>query len=252
MIYLFEDNEKADISRLYRYCYDGMEKKFRYACGNGKLSREAGEILETTKEEIVVFLDMLPDNEFCFKKFVDLSRMSRKNNYRVIVIPIVCSEYCMIKSIQNRELFLDKEEMEKCINLQPHKNSKIMADENVRRYCKNFEKYCKWILHQNTVGGCLKPYSETAGKNGEYYKSDCVCSQKQEICRKLSLKEKSQWLVSEYFSLSDKKNREMQVSDLWKLHRKQVDKYNEFTEKYLNLKEEYPTQNKYKKVEYIK
>lgn len=59
MIYIFEDNENADISVLFREAYKVYNKdlKFIYTLGNGKLYKETKEQLKLyPKEEIAAYM----------------------------------------------------------------------------------------------------------------------------------------------------------------------------------------------------
>ena len=256
MIYIFEDHPEADISLLFKSAYNGkIANSFIYAKGNGDLVDKVRSCLLNTADMIVVFMDTIPGNKDCYTIYRELGHISKKNNNRVVVLPIICAEYYMIKSIQNEELFIDMDETNRCINKIPHITSKLMKYTDKARFCKNFEKYCKYILKYNTSKDCLKPYNKIDDINGEYYKESCTCEMSTSDCLQKTLSEKAINLLVSYkyvpsgsiaVNVSD-----VTEADIWDIHRELVDEYNSFVDEY-RLANTNSSENKYKKIGYIK
>lgn len=97
MIFLFEDKEEDTLSCLLRRTFDTAHIKFAYANGNGRLVEKATELL--AKEDIIiVLLDTVPANKSIRDVYLSLRRLSRQNDFRIIVWNIVCAEYYFIKA----------------------------------------------------------------------------------------------------------------------------------------------------------
>lgn len=64
MIYIFEDDERDILSVFFKKAYSNdISDKFIYAKANGYLYQISNEILQTTKEIVIVFFDMFPGNK---------------------------------------------------------------------------------------------------------------------------------------------------------------------------------------------
>ena len=97
MKYLFEDKAEDHLSRLFRYSLpDKTKRLLEYANGNGNLVNKAEQLLHAG-EMVVVVLDTLPANKSIRDIYVALRRLSRQNDYRLIVWNILCAEYYFIK-----------------------------------------------------------------------------------------------------------------------------------------------------------
>lgn len=121
MIYIFEDHPDADISKLFKSAYNNNNiNNFIYAKGNGNLVDKINYYISKTTDKIIVFMDTIPGNKDCYSIYREIRLISIKHNCRVIVLPIICSEYYMIKSIKNKDIFKDREEINRCMNLTLH------------------------------------------------------------------------------------------------------------------------------------
>ena len=255
MIYIFEDHPEADISLLFKSAYsEKVAKNFIYAKGNGNLADKVNSCLLNTTDMIIVFMDMIPGNKDCYTIYRELCCISKKNSNRVVVLPIICAEYYMIQSIQNEDMFIDAVEVDRCINKIPHITSNLMKHPDKAKYCKNFEKYCKYILRYNTAKDCLKPYNKNSDINGEYYRKTCTCQVSTVDCVQKPLSEKAIDLLLSYqyvpggsIALNVKNLAE---KDIWDIHRELVDEYNAFADEYILADSN--SLNKYKKIGYIK
>lgn len=70
----------------------GALKTLTYAQGNSKIQRVVEDMLIKTSEDIIVYMDLIPDNKYTVMLYKDLRRLSVKNGYRVIVLPMICME----------------------------------------------------------------------------------------------------------------------------------------------------------------
>lgn len=240
MIYIFEDNSNADISKLFRVGYtEDIHKKFVYAQGNGNITKYV--MQNIYKEDfIIVYMDMIPGNLDCVTIYKDLRTLSYENNFKIIVIPIVCAEYYMLKSLKDKMyLFKDENEVRRCIDKVPHISSKIAKDDRYKNYCKNFEKYCKILLKFETTKECIKPFNIKESKNGQYYREDCICEINSELCTNDSLISKCYklWLEYKYIPFRGiiDKEKNVNIEGSWEAHRELVEQYNNFVSEYRKL-----------------
>ncbi len=97
MIVIFEDKMDDLLSNLFRSAYSNCS--FIYSNGNGNLETLVRHYLDSSDEFIMVYLDTIPDNKDTINIYKTLARISRRNNFRVIVMPIVCAEYYFISSL---------------------------------------------------------------------------------------------------------------------------------------------------------
>lgn len=233
MIFLFEDKEEDTLSCLLRKSFDKSSIPFVYANGNGRLVEKAIELLE--KEDfIIVLLDTVPANKSIRDVYLSLRRLSRKNDFRIIVWNIVCAEYYFIKAfgeIDELKAFESTTDIDIIKLKHSYLESTLIATEEDRAFTKTFEKFCKLYILKN--GG------ECVNKSKIFFLEDCV---QNESCRNLSIVEKSKMYKREYecFDVS-----EYSIEEAWKIHEKLLAEANEMIEKYnyLGYKEilPYPT-----------
>lgn len=235
MIYIFEDNYESDISKLFRIAYnEDITNKFIYANGNCNIINIIKQKIET-EDFIVVYLDMIPGNRSCYDVYKAIRKMSFKNEYRIFVLPIVCSEYYFIKSISNEEHLLNREKALNCVNKIPHLEVLKESSDDVKRYCKNFEKYCKWLIKYGSLKECIKPYNKIEDKYGQYYVKDCKCNDKESECIDKELLDKSIELLRafNYIPKGSSIDSTNYISeDIWDIHRELVEQFNNFADKY--------------------
>lgn len=253
MIYLFEDNEKDLISILYKSIYgSNMIRNFRYCNGNGNLCKTTKDELNKHNDSIAVFMDTIPGNRDIIRIYNELKSLSLKSNNRVIVFPIVCSEYYFIKSILDKNVIEDYTGIDICISKKPYFKSPLIQSEEDRRFCKNFEKYCKLILKKN-LHNCAKHTSLNNDKYGIYYKSDCLCSSELASCKILDIEAKSFDLVKQYpcfpklYTVTNLVK--FSERDIIQIHRRLVDEFNSMVDIYTN--EDIANIHKYKHISYM-
>lgn len=242
MKYLFEDKHDDLLSILFRASYPNeVIDNFIYCNGNGEVIDTTNRILANSEEMVACYLDAVPGNFHIRNIYKELRRISIKNNYRVIVFPIICSEYYFIKSLIDYTNYFDtaNKDIKICINKGNFTESDIYRDPIKGKICRNFEKFCKIIL-MNATMDCIKHSRGEDGSNkqyGSYYSKDCLCSLNSIKCKEMSLAEKSANLLSEYYcvpagSIMTIKNM-LNTVDMWKVHRKLVDEFNSFSDSYV-------------------
>lgn len=243
MIYLFEDNEKDVLSKLYMQAYpDEIRKNFVYTKGNGDLIKFADIYLKSS--DVAVFIDMVPDNENCRDIYLDLVKLSVDPKYsnRLLIFPIVCSEYYMIKSLCKYTEYIDKDhnDVKICLDCGDYRQSTVYTYGG--RVCKNFEKYCKIILKRHVID-CIKHKSRfddgsVNEKYSLYYCEDCLCDKSDSLYNIRSLKDKAIELLSVYDVVpSGSLTTHIQCIDssIASIHRKLVDDYNKMLANYIKL-----------------
>lgn len=181
MIYLFEDRFEDPLSKLFCAGYDkSVCQHFIYANGCGNLAAVLDKTLaDHPEEQILVFMDMVPDNRELVPIYKNLRHRYYTSNGRAIVLPIVCSEYYFIRSIQNSRVVTDKSSLTICTGIKPWKESALLESDADRMFCKNFERFCKLFLLK-AVKDCAKhSRGNAASENssyGDYYTKDCRCA----------------------------------------------------------------------------
>lgn len=225
MIFVFEDKKSDLLSKLFMTAYKSCN--FIYTEGNGNLVKEVTSIIKSTEERIVVFLDTIPDNKDTINIYNTLKRLSLKNDYRVIVMPIVCSEYYFICSLPS-SMFVSRLGLDICLDKKYWKNSELVATSD-KKFTKNFEKYCKLVLLKN-VKDCAKHSRSNNDLYGFYYCKDCLCNSSDLFCEDKSLLEKAISYVSKY-PVYPAKNylgdcTICSIDKLWEIHRVLVDDFN--------------------------
>lgn len=229
MIYLFEDKADDYLSALFRSSLpESIKSRISYACGNGNLLRLAENFL-MTGETVVVVLDTIPANKSIRDIYIALRRLSRQNEYRLIVWNVICAEYYFIKAFgRERRLraFEREVDYEIATEVLPYKASALIKTDEDSAFTKTFEKFCKLYMLKNG-GRCIQ--SELL-----FFAGDCKCDTE---CKKEALGEKSDQYRKAYGI-----DTQSQVHEaLWAVHRellaisnKAIERYNQAG--YLNIK----------------
>lgn len=217
---LFEDKKDDVLSILFR---ESLPKEIRerieYANGNGNLIKKAQELLQNGGDVLVV-LDTVPSNKSIRDIYVSLRRLSRQNEYRLIVWNIVCAEYYFIKafgSMNQVKAFLDTKDIEVVLERKPFGGASIIQTEEDRIFTKNFEKFCKLYI--------LKNGADCVNQSGLFFAKDCIC---QNGCESLTLIEKSTMYRGAYQVLFEESSSEK----LWATHRKLLEDANQMIQLY--------------------
>lgn len=114
MIYIYEDSPGSWTSRYFRKCYpqERLEGKIFYTRGNRYIPSKLDELLAKgyRNEEVVVFLDVVPDNKKTADMYVLISKTYRSKFERLIIMPIPCIEFYYIEALrQNPNIIKDKD-----------------------------------------------------------------------------------------------------------------------------------------------
>lgn len=194
MIYIFEDHDNATLSQFFRSAYpEDISRQFIYVGGNGNLNSHVKDNL-SNDDYIIVYMDAIPGNASIIDTWRELRKTSRDNDYRVIVLPIVCAEYYLLQSIVHTNVIQSQIGLEECLGLNPYFNSAAIVTDADRVFVKNFEKYCKLILRKN-LHTCANLTSEA---NRQFYIGSCLCNAPQSGCTTQSLCLKAVQYVTQY------------------------------------------------------
>lgn len=246
MIFVFEDLRNDLLSRLFISAYN--EESFIYTEGAGNLVNTVSKLLLENSEPIVVYIDTIPDNRETVRVYNNLRVLSKKNDFRVIVFPIVCAEYYFIKSLPEY-VFLSLSSVNKCKNKEFWGNSDLVESEADKKFVKNFEKYCKLILLKN-VFDCVK-HTRNSELYGYYYTKDCWCGLMKDACKPERLLNKSLNYVYQYPVYPSKNfkgsGKTISLDDAWLIHRTLVDEFNAM----VNLYQKNDITKAYSKIAYI-
>lgn len=188
---LFEDFADSVLSQLFRVAYDDTSD-FIYVAGNSNFYPVANELLRSSNETIYVYLDAIPGNKIIYDLYRDLVKLSSRNGARLIVFPIVCSEYYFIKSIAD---IVKNDEINVCVKLLPYFDTELYKRNP--RLSKNFEKFCKRVLVE-MVPDCMKQTPTVGEIFHTFYHEDCLCRFRQHFCKEQTQLLKSLKLLRAY------------------------------------------------------
>lgn len=183
------------------------------------------------------------------KIYKNLKRDSIKNENRIIVLPIVCSEFYILKFLDKNNMITDKSKSDIVFNFDLY--DEVLQSNEVTHldveFCKNFEKYCKLVT--------MKWIKECAKTNGtqEYYTESCVCNTlKDDKCYSRELTQKAIDYISQYPCVPSGSYtndiRQLTLEEIWDIHRQLVNMFNEIVDKL----EPIDSSRKYKKISIIK
>lgn len=172
-------------------------------------------------------MDAIPGNLCIIKEYRKLRKIAIDHPGRMVVMPCICSEYYLIQ-VLNRYGLVNSDGVGICLEKQPYFNSPLIITEDDRKFCKNFEKYCKLILLKS-VPDCIRHTrgnSETGinRQYGIYYEKDCKYYKR--------LKEKAIEYVRAwpcFPKILDTTESGFSVKELNAKHKELVDSYNSMT-----------------------
>lgn len=193
-------------------------------------------------------MDAIPGNLCIIKEYRKLRKIAIDHPGRVVVMPCICSEYYLIQ-VLSRYQIVDSRGVGLCLEKQPYFNSPLIVTEEDKKFCKNFEKYCKLILLKS-VPDCIR---HTRGnlevginrQYGIYYERDCKYYKQ--------LKEKAIEYVRAwpcFPRISDRSENRFSVEDMNAKHKELVDAYNSMTRLFQTVVLEEQRAN-YKEIQYI-
>ena len=109
----------------------------------------------------ILFVDVVPDNFDTIDSHNMLKDYIRKNNLDIVVIPIVCIEYIILKAFSTRSIPY-------IANLSNYKDYIIKQPSSQTLSTKSLEKFCKSVLHHAEI--CIRENSAL------FYNVDCLCT----------------------------------------------------------------------------
>ena len=174
MYYVFEDEETQGISQLILTAYkDEARAKIKFSSGRGNLLRLAGKLIRETGDSVCAFVDLVPDGKDTVDSFRKLLCFEAENRDKFIVIPIICIEYYLIKSIANSDVSLDSEEISRCLSICNYTESRLVHN----NWTGTFEKYCKKVV-DSAFKRCLRHRDKILNTkvNCYYTRCDCPCN----------------------------------------------------------------------------
>lgn len=257
MIFIFEDHEEDIISKFFKKAYsDNIANSFIYAKGNGNIKNIAKQTLTMTNDTVVVFFDTIPGNKETWKIYKTLRDMSIQVNYRMIVLPLVCMEYYLIKALKNSQVIIDNTGIDICINKDLYFNSPLISTADDKTMVKNFEKYCKLILIKNLKACACHSGKTTVQCYGAYYINDCLCEFKDNECCQEKLCSKLKNYLSQFDYVPENSitgnSKILSTEEVWDIHRKLVQEYNEMVNYYIHSGNVAVDKSQYKEIRAIK
>lgn len=188
MRYLLEDNPKSALSHLYHLAFNPAiisVDEIEFVGPNGEVKDRAKTDLEKTEEDIAVFIDLIVDNIDTVDCFRELWEIKKAYPTRIKVVPRICSEYYLLKSVENTPLVKDRELLNRCLYGRCHLQD-IQWVQSKKGHT-SYEQYCK-----HTVKRALLDCFRKKGKRDRFYISlDCLCNYPYNICTDKTLVEKA-------------------------------------------------------------
>ena len=251
MIYVFEDDGRDRYSELFNELYTKDKiKTFVNAGGNGNLETVCKNILISVEDNVIVFMDIVPDNTAIRRIYYNLKVLSAKYDNRLIILPIICAEYNFIQTVKH--LITDQEVLQRCINKQPYYD--LIPKFSNQDFIKNFERFCKAIIY-DFAKDCIKSKESNNERYNFYFKQDCPCNKPNSECMQLSIKQKALNYACSFPCIPGdakiKNYTRLTIDDLWNIHReciieinKMIDNFNtvsikKISKRYANIKQGY-------------
>ena len=182
MKFIFEDNENDLISQFLISMCPEQASNFIFACGNTYEADIVTDLLNDSAESIICFLDTIPGNSCILRIYNDLLRLSKSSNRKMIVLPIVCMEYYVIKFLAGSQTVLSTDDLNICLEKDFYLNSPLLVSDADVQFCKNFEKYCKLVLIKSFKDCARHSGKQTNSLYGKYYFENCRCSLSSSNC----------------------------------------------------------------------
>lgn len=265
-MYIFEDKRQDLFSQLFRSGYPAdVGNSFIYTDGAGNLVLYVEQALEDkSQDDIYVFMDVVADNRETVRIYQKLRNLSIRNSYRIVVFPLVCSEFYFIQSIASREYLYNlisdniKCGINICVNKEWYRDSPVIQTDLDREFTKSFEKYCKLLLLKESVFlDCVRHSRGQDSQNsyyGNYYLSDCPCTSPFHSCIVHKCLNKALDLLKRYPCIPSGtlyNERVLSENGIWDLHRCLVEAYNEWCRRLRNM-DSVERQSRYKEIKTIK
>ena len=197
MEYIFEDKYDKGIPFLYRQGYDeNMLRHFHFVGGSGNIQREVSKCIHNGAEEIFIQYDLVLNNIdtwIKFNKLVDCINTFKNWHNKVVIYPIPCIEYYMIKSLHGSKIEIHPKSVEACLILQNYFEDRLIKTFGAHKRVSTHERFCKFILDKAFLK-CI------GGKEEVYETHPCKCSTplSATICDDISMADKSRQLLKAF------------------------------------------------------
>lgn len=233
MSWMFEDKRTSRLSELFTHLYsESVHLQFDFTGGIDNAMTKLLNEVPTSTDTYILVMDIIPDNPHLYHIYDRLAELSKMNNYRLLIIPIVCAEYNFIKSIADLDLITDQEILYCCLDKQPY--YKYLNKFSHPRDVRTFEKFCKHILI-DFAKDCVTT-SRTDGKDwinpkfGFFCTKDCPCDKAEGNCKSLSQNTKALNYLRQFPCIPGRSllitSDKLDESELWDLHREGINEVN--------------------------
>lgn len=176
MLMIFEDSNESTLVNLIRDYYNGIVTVIG-AHGSGKVRDVYNK--QEKGQYALIYIDVVPDNYETIRTYNKLKKEFRDNN-KVLIIPIVCSEYILLRSFTKYDMSVWD-----TISLEDYSS----VGSNIR----TAEQFYKGYIKQ--LGICIIPDNHSTIDTGKYYRKDCDCECNITDINKLALCDKRRYLV---------------------------------------------------------
>lgn len=185
---VFEDNEESPVSKMLKSCVYGS--RIYFSGGSGVLVSTVKKLISKGYNEILVYIDVVPDNEDTLDMYLTvntwLTKLAIVNDVKIALIPIFCIESVVLSFIASDSFGNSKDKMLLGIYLKDVKK----LYEDIKG--SSIEKKYKSLLN-GKMSYCLHNTSGRKSVVGKFYRCDCDCEEFSCYC-KCSVGEKSERL----------------------------------------------------------
>lgn len=140
--FTFEDTKGEVLPDFYEKFYDLGFTKIKWLGGNGNMWNLVNTVPLHEGFEIL-YLDCNPWNRSIFDVYYNMCKKIRRCGYYYVIIPIVCSEYNYLASLDKKYL-VEKGIMYKLVTIRK-------LDSITNSDIKTYEDFCKWSACHSTV-----------------------------------------------------------------------------------------------------
>ena len=163
---IFEDSKESPISRLLLGSSAGKDMVF---CGGYRGIPSAIKSAIEHGEDVIVYIDVSPNNGDASRILGRIRRINR-GEHKVIVVPIICAEYILLRMLVQYKYVDDLCIKDKALS-DLVKGYVVDLTNGVIGEGKSLEKVCKHII-MNHLPRCLQNKQNRPGK---FMCDDCNC-----------------------------------------------------------------------------
>lgn len=167
MLFMFEDNPTTPSSELLSYTFPD---KYHFSGGADLVGDKLEDILAKYHEDVVVFFDVVLDNDTTVDKY-QMYRAMYKDNPRVHFIPIPCIEYYLCEWLYKAGILITSYYDRSILTF----SLKDIIDASFGFQPENIEKFYKALLTKTKYLCTLNRVDQSKEYIGMYYRSDCDC-----------------------------------------------------------------------------